>query len=222
MIETNLLRDIAVVVTPELYQRSLKGVAMGRSIRRIEYPTKLDISKHTISRVTKALYVNPSSIIILPQKDVDELYIPFILDSGYIRVGILDGKVNVRRLATVPIANMPEEEKVYYCRLERLLLSIALLGEEHLGYEYFYTAERLLADIRDGIVFEIYNPEFFHIHNIRMVEHWKHEIDLINEKKVTAAYEELVALVNSMLSQGNMLYDNLNRFNLLLEKFTRK
>lgn len=222
MIETNLLRDIAIVATPELYQRSLKGAAMGRPIRRIEYPAKLDITKRTISRVTKAVDVNPSSIIILPQKDVDELYIPFILDSGYIRAGILDGKVNVRKLAAVPVASMPDEEKDYYCRLERLLLSIALLGEERLGYEYFYTAERLLADIRDGIVFEIYNPEFFHSQNIRMVEHWKHEIDLINEKKITVAYDELVALVNSMLSQGNMLYDNLKRFNLLLEKFKRQ
>ena len=103
-----------------------------------------------------------------------------------------------------------------------MLLSIALLGEERLGYEYFYTAERLLADIRDGIVFEIYNPEFFHSQNIRMVEYWKHEIDLIKEQKIKTAYDELVALVNSMLSQGNMLYDNLKRFNLLLEKFKRQ
>ena len=221
MTNTLLLRDMAHVASPEFYQRSLRGIVIGRPMRRIEYPAKLDMNNRTISRVTKSVNVKPDSIIILPNHDIDELYIPFILDSGYVRAGILDGKVNVRKLAAVPVVSISEEEKIYYCRLERLLLSIAMLGEERMGYEYFYTAERLLADIRDGIVFELYNTLFFHSQNIYMAEYWKQEVDRLEQQNIKKGYEELVALVNSMLRQGNQLYDNLKRFNLLLEKFKR-
>lgn len=221
MTSTLLLRDMAIVVSPELYQKSLMRSAIVRALRRIEYSVKMDVNQRTISRVTKSTNVNSGSIIILPKNEVDELFIPFILDSGYIRTGILEGKANIRKLALVPIVSIPKEEKFYYCRLERLLLSISILGEEHIGYEYFYTAERLLADIRDGIVFELYNTIFFHSQNIYMSEHWKKEIDRLEQQNIKKGYEELVALVNSMLRQGNQLYDNLKRFNLFLETFKR-
>ena len=212
---------MAIVASPELYQKSLRGFAIGRPLRRIEYSVKMDVNQRTISRVTKSVTVNPGSIIILPKNDVDELFIPFILDSGYVRASILDGKANVRKLSSVPIVCISNEEKTYYCRLERLLLSISMLGEERIGYEYFYTAERLLADIRDGIVFELYNTLFFHSQNIYMAQHWKEEIDRLEQQNVKKGYDELVALVNSMLRQGNQLYDNLKRLNLLLEKYKR-
>lgn len=212
-----LLRDIAKVVTSDLYEKLVVEAIADKSLRRIEYPIKANAKKRTISNVTKTMTVMPNSIVILPEKDSNVFFIPFLIDSFYVRNVLLQGKVNVRSLLSLGIVDVPDVDKEYYCKLEKMLLVISLLGETRVGYEYFYTAERLLSDLREAIVAELYMPALLDAENIRVVKNWKHEIDRMQESRVRP-FDELVTLVNSMLSPGNELYDNLKRFYLLFKE----
>lgn len=214
-----MLRDIAMVMSSELYAKRARGTVVPRTTRRIEYQMKVESGKRTVSDVTKSAGVKSNTVVIIPKRGVDVFYIPFVLDSLYVRNGLMEGKISIRKLSTLPIVEVSDEDKDYYGELETTLLTIAKMDEERLGYEYFYAAERLFADIRDGIVFELYQPDLLHSANIYLASNWKNEIDNLRNSGVEKGYNSLLALINSLLKPGNTLYDNLKRFYLLVEKY---
>lgn len=219
MNESVMLRDLAMIMSSELYKKSIRGIVIPRTVRRIEYSMKSETGKRTVSDVTKSVEVKSNTVVIIPKRGSDVFYIPFVLDSFYVRNGLLEGKINIRKLTTVPIVEVSEEDKDYYGELETTLLTISKMDEDRLGYEYFYAAERLFADIRDGIVFELYQPDLLHSENIYLAEHWKKEVNNLRSSGIERGYNSLVAVINSLLKPGNMLYDNLKRFYLLVDKY---
>ena len=222
MADLVLLKDIAMVISADQYKKSVRGSASSRSIRRIEFPVKVPKNVSTVSVVTKSVVVKNNTIVILPVNNADALYIPFLLDSLYVKGYLLDWSANVRKLSNVPIVYLIDSDKEYLCKLENTLIAITKLGKQRLDYEYFFTAERLLADLRDAIVFELYHEEYIHAQNIRLFEHWKQEVDHLTEKQLPKGFDELVALINSLLKPNNELYDNLKRFFLFVEHFKQQ
>ena len=216
-----LLKEIATLMTSDHFKNNVSGVILSNAIRRIEYPVKLDVTQRCPSRVVKGVTVKSNSIIVIPLKDEDVFYVTSILDSLYVKGGILAWSASVRKLANIPIVDLIAEDKEYFSILEKMLLATSIMGEQHISYEYFYAAERLLADIRDSMIFELYAPELMHAENIQMIEHWKQEVETIKEKHIERGFDELMALINSLLSPNNMLYDNLKRYYLLVEKSNR-
>lgn len=219
--DTILLRDIAVLMTSDHFKKGVTGVAIPRSLRRIEYPVKMEVSSRSASEVTKGLTVKNNTVIILPKENEDVFYIPFLLDSLYVKAVLLGWNANVRKLGSLPIIKLSSEDKEYFCKLESMLLAIKVMGEERIGYEYFYAAERLFADIRDALSFEMYLPELVHNDNIYLIENWKQEVNKLRENQIDKGYEELVALINSLLKPNNALYDNLKRYYLLLSRIKK-
>lgn len=222
MTDLVLMKDMATVVSSDQYKKMVARCTVSRALRRIEYPTKIVKTSSTISEVTKGVSVKNNTVVILPAKDIDALFIPFLLDSLYIKGFIMDWNASVRKLANLSIVSISDFDKVYLCKLEGMLLTIAKLGENHLGYEYFFTAERLLADLRDAMVFELYHEDFLHEQSIYLTENWKKEIDLLGEKRVSRGFDELVSLIDSMLKPNNVLYDNLKRFMLFVDRFKKQ
>lgn len=217
-----LLRDIAVVMTSDYFKQSMSGSIIPRSVRRIECPAKLDAAKRSQCEVTKGISVKNNSVIIVPQRDIDALFIPFLLDSLYIKGVVLGWKANVTKLSNLPVIALADSSKGYFSKLESMLLTINMLGEQRIGYEYFYAAERLLADLRDAISFELYTPELLHAENIVIADNWIDEVKKLEENNVERGYEELVALINSLLKPNNALYDNLKRYYLLIDRIKNK
>ncbi len=218
MTEYVLLKDIALVVTADHYRKNISGLPELRTLRRVEYPVKISINDITVSNVTKSSLVKNNTIIVVPNNPEDALYIPFLLDSLYVKGVLLKGVASVRKLEGLDVVLINDEEKSGYCKLEAMLLSITKLGEARIGYEYFYTAERLLADLRDAMVFELFNNEAVHAENIYLSEFWKQEMNNLDNQQIKNNYDQLVALINSMLRPNNLLYDNLKRFYLFLER----
>ena len=217
-----MLRDLAMVMTSEYFKQSLSGSIIPKSVRRIEYPVKLDVAKRSQCEVTKGVSVKSNSIVIVPQDDINALFVPFLLDSLYVKGVVLGWKANVTKLSNLSIPSLSESDKRYFTKLESMLLTINMMGEQRIGYEYFYAAERLLADLRDAISFEFYTPDLLQVENIVIADNWIKEVIKLEENNVERGYEELVALINSLLKPNNELYDNLKRYYLLIDRIKNK
>ena len=217
-----LLRDIAMVMTSDYFRQGMSGSIIPKSVRRIECPVKLEAAKRSQCKVTKGISVNNNSVIIIPNSDIDALFIPFLLDSLYIKGVVLGWKANVTKLSNLPIIALSDSYKSYFSKLESMLLTINMMGEQRIGYEYFYAAERLLADLRDAISFEFYTPDLLQAENIVIADNWISEVKKLEENDVERGYEELVALINSLLKPNNALYDNLKRYYLLIDRIKNK
>ena len=217
-----LLRDIAMVMTSDFFKQSVSGTIVPKSVRRIEFPVKLDVAKRSQCEVTKGTSIKNNSVIIVPQSNIDALFIPFLLDSLYIKGVVLGWKANVTKLSNLPIISLTDNCKNYFNKLESMLLTINIMGEQRIGYEYFYAAERLLADLRDAISFEFYTPDLFQAESIVIADYWIGEVKKMEENNVERGYEELVALINSLLKPNNKLYDNLKKYYLLIDRIKNR
>ncbi len=212
------LKELANISTADNFKKQVSDSTYKGSIRRIEYPIKKKQDNSTVSDITKSITINMNSVVIIPRKSNDIFYIPFLLDSLFVKTLFLESNTTVRKLSNVPVITIDNKEKEYFSRLEIILLAIKKMGEGHIEYEYFYTAERLLSEIRDAMVFELYNDNYIHSENIHLIDNWKIEIDKIEQKNISRGADELIALVNSILTPNNALYDNLKRFYLFLDR----
>ena len=81
--------------------------------------------------------------------------------------------------------------------------------------------------LRDSLVLEMILPELFEKSGVRILQHWKEEIGKMTVKPIVSGNKEeygltvITALFDSLMTSGNELMENLNRFRLYMDDFMK-
>lgn len=183
---------------------------------------KVDFSKDVAVFGSKKL----RDYIITSSDSFQALYLSFILNTTFGKMGLLNGGdrekslTNIRAVGRTMIP-YPSAETVLYCStLENMIRFLGSIIDRLDDVSNSIKAARsFLANVREYIVMEMIAPEFFGSRDVHILESWKETVnyfslenmDRINKATPENSLEMTMALFDKCLEFGNPLMQNLNK-----------
>ena len=169
-------------------------------------------------------------VITFPQALPAEVkYYNFYLNSALgklqmmpnLNKGLLGGKTNITSIKKTRIFEVKEYSKSCLI-LQTLIELVTNLDDTIIGENNINLIHNFLIRLRDAVAMEIALPVLFDEAGIAILENWNKEIEnaiRASNSKIDMGLGVLHLLFTSLLSTGNKLMINMNRYRLYIETF---